>query len=300
MNICPGATYQPIPASLFGNRARRRKGRAFVAHVAVSEALNLPPSSTSADWHFYIPKVGPKFYQYVDLDYVAYAQLDGNADCVSAETQGGVHAPDAEPWSDFEVATLAHILKYLHDSEGTPLRLMASSAASERGFGWHRLGIDPWRLPGTQKWSSSRGKLCPGTVKISQAPRIVALAAGSAGSAGTQEEDDDMPSLQEIHDAVWFGTSGAKLLPNYARAADGSEGEWAFTLLGWMQTRIAQDTAAQVAALTGEIAGLNSALEQLANAPGQAVDLAAVQEAARAGTADAIKEIDVTVHTDNG
>lgn len=294
MNVCPGATYQPIA---LGGRARRRKGRAFVSHVAVSEAQNLRPSSSAADWHFYIPRVGPKFYQYVDLDYVAYAQLDGNADCVSAETQGGVHNPDSEPWSDFQIATLAHILKYLHDSEGIPLRLMQSSAAAERGFGYHRLGIDPWRKAGTQKWSSARGKLCPGAGKIAQTPRVVALAAGSTGSAPTTGDDDDMPTLQEIHDAIWFGTSGARLLPNYARAADGSQGEWAFTLLGWMQTRVAQDTAAQVASLTGEIAGLTAALEQLAKAPGQAVDLAAVREASRAGTADAIKAIDVTVNT---
>lgn len=62
-----------------------------------------------------------------------------------------------------------------------------------------------------------------------------------------------------------------------------------------------QDTvdanSAKLAELTAAITGLVEALRQAASAPGQALDLAAVQEAARKGAAEAIAGIDVTVHT---
>lgn len=245
MNVCPGAIYQPISAAQFGGRARRRKGRGFIGHVAVSESQNLRPSSTAADWHFYIPRVGPNFYQYVDLDFVAYAQLEGNADLVSAETQGGVHGPDTEPWSPFQVATLAHIFKYLHDSESVPLRLMASSAASEKGFGYHRLGIDPWRLPNTQKWSSSRGKLCPGAAKIAQAPQVVALAAG-------QQEGDDMPSFDDV--IHWTNPETGKPLDNtFAQLL-----VWTNWYAGKTNTAVSELTD-EVKALREEVAALKKA-----------------------------------------
>lgn len=226
MNLCPGATYVPLSIAQLGGRARRRKGRGFIGHVAVSESQNLRPSSTSADWHFYVPRSGPQFFQYIDLDLVAYAQLEGNPDLVSAETQGGVKDPDHEPWSGFQLATLAHILKYLHDSEGIPLKLMQSSAAGERGFGWHRLGIDPWRLPGTQKWSSSRGKLCPGAVKISQAPLVVQLAAGSGSGEGFLMALTDAQQ-KELYD-------NAKAVATWARGGDPNVDN--FTLL-WMMLK---------------------------------------------------------------
>lgn len=181
-NIVPGVRWEPI--SLAGV-PRRRKGRGFCLHVAVSNAPALRPGS-NATWHFYLPKQGQAI-QYVDLDYVAYAQLDGNPTMVSAESQGGMVDADREPWTDNQCEWAARILAHLHRTEGTPLQVMPDSRPESRGLGYHRLGVDPWRVAGGERWSSSRGKLCPGAAKIAQVPSIVARAAALVN--GTTEED---------------------------------------------------------------------------------------------------------------
>jgi hypothetical protein len=181
-NLVPGARWEPI--SLAGV-PRRRKGRGFCLHVAVSNAPALRPGS-NATWHFYLPKQGQAI-QYVDLDYVAYAQLEGNPTMVSAESQGGMVDADREPWTDNQCEWAARILAHLHKTEGTPLQVMPDSRAESKGLGYHRLGIDPWRVGAGERWSSSRGKLCPGAAKIAQVPSIVARATQLVN--GTTEED---------------------------------------------------------------------------------------------------------------
>src|SRR6266508_4205161 len=76
---------------------------AVVNHIAVSDGaslfnyFNTPGNPTS---HFYIRKAGSlgpnagmaDYEQYVDTDFRAPAQLEGNHRCISIETQGGVGA----------------------------------------------------------------------------------------------------------------------------------------------------------------------------------------------------------------
>jgi hypothetical protein len=169
--VCPFATYRPTS---FGQRQTRRKGQRGVLHVAVSERAELAPWSGNT-WHFYVNKAG-QAYQYVDLDLVAWANVDANPDAVAIETQGGVSDPDGEPWTAPQAATIARIVRWVHDTEGTPMVALPDSLFGRRGWGPHRLGIDPWRVSGGQVWSSSRGKLCPGAAKIAQIPQILALA----------------------------------------------------------------------------------------------------------------------------
>jgi hypothetical protein len=163
-NLVPGARWEPI--SLAGV-PRRRKGRGFCLHVAVSNAPALRPGS-NATWH-------------------SYAQLEGNPTMVSAESQGGMVDADREPWTDNQCEWAARILAHLHKTEGTPLQVMPDSRAESKGLGYHRLGIDPWRVGAGERWSSSRGKLCPGAAKIAQVPSIVARATQLVN--GTTEED---------------------------------------------------------------------------------------------------------------
>lgn len=185
-NIVPGVLWQPIDYSGHG---MRRKGRGAVAHVAVAESASLRPAAGGNSWHFYLPRSGPAI-QYIDLDRCAYAQLDGNATMVSWESQGGVINADGEPWTDNQVEWGARILAHLSETEGVPLQVMPDSLPTSRGLGYHRLGIDPWRVPGGEKWSSAFGKLCPGAAKIAQIPRIVARAKQITNPA---PEEDDLP-----------------------------------------------------------------------------------------------------------
>jgi hypothetical protein len=177
MTLFPGAIWRPIPVS--PSRPKRGKGRAVILHVAVSEGASLFPifSTTGNDSHLYVRKDG-SVEQYIDLELVAYASIAANANTISVETQGGVTNPDGEPWTAAQVATLARIARWAHDTEGVPLSLMPNSLPASKGIGHHRLGIDPWRVAGGEVWSSSRGKLCPGAAKIAQIPQIITAAIG--------------------------------------------------------------------------------------------------------------------------
>jgi hypothetical protein len=171
MGWMPGAVR--VPYSYTG-RPRRRKGRGVVFHIAVSEQENLRPWGV-ADWHFYVSKRGT-IYQYIDTDFMAYAAADANSTMVMVETQGGVRNADSEPLTPAQVEAWAKIAAYVHKDEGAPLRLMQNSLATERGIGWHKLGVDPWRVPGGQRWSLAYGKICPGAAKIKQMPEVLARA----------------------------------------------------------------------------------------------------------------------------
>lgn len=184
MNIVPGAIWQPIDV---GQRAARKKGRGAVGHVAVSGAKNLPATTPLAvrggDWHFYLPKDGNpngtvRFFQYIDLDLQCWASMDGNTTLPAWESEGGLGTTaqvNAEPWTENQLEAAAIIYAHLVRTEGAPLQVMPDSRPTSRGLGAHRFGIDPWRVPGGEKWSDP-GKLCPGTAKVAQLPEIVARA----------------------------------------------------------------------------------------------------------------------------
>lgn len=186
-NLIPGALWQPVDV---GNRAARRKGRAVVGHIAVSNSANLRPAADvntrPADWHLYLPEAGG-IIQQIDLDLQSWATRDGNGSVIAWESQGGVTpAGVAAPWSDGQVEAAAFVLAYANETEGVPLDVMPDSRPASRGMGHHGLGIDPWRVSGGELWSSARGKECPGPARKLQVPVIVSRARelrhGSAGS----------------------------------------------------------------------------------------------------------------------
>lgn len=178
--VVPGALWLPVDV---GNRAARRKGRGFIAHVAVSESPRLVPgplSTRPADWTFYFPKdptpTGQRFIQQIDFDLQCWSSVAGNATCPAGESQGGVNNPNGEPWTDNQAESIAIVYAFGMEHEGWPDQLMPDSRPGSRGLGWHRLGIDPWRVSGGELWSSSRGKVCPGDAKIAGMPMILARA----------------------------------------------------------------------------------------------------------------------------
>lgn len=158
--------------------------RGACLHIAVSNGASLhdyfnqPGNPTS---HFYVRSTGntngmSDFEQYVDTKYRAPAQLEGNPTLISLETQGGVGADLNQPWPATMVERIAWILAECNRLDGIPLHRMSNSLPASTGVGYHRLGVDPWRVNGGELWSTSAGKVCPGDARIAQVPAIVTRA----------------------------------------------------------------------------------------------------------------------------
>jgi len=188
----PGAIRKEVTRHRTAMTARR-----FVFHTAVSAAsslfdyFNQPGNATS---HFYVRADGI-IEQYVSTAYRAPAQLDGNHDCISVETQDmGPAFPtwsgsDVPAWSPAQLTALAQMSAWVAQVHSIPLTLLPDSVDGRTGFGYHRLGVDPWRVPAGELWSNAYGKVCPGDRRIAQIPHILAQASG-----------DDMTS--EEHNAL--------------------------------------------------------------------------------------------------
>jgi len=231
MAIFPGAINKPITASK--GRQRLTLYHRLNLHVAVSEAASLHDlfnRSGQVDSHFYVRRDGT-VEQYVDTDWRAFADLDGNDATISVETQGGVNNPDSEPWTTAQLEALAQLYAWVVRTHGIAHKVATSSHADERsrGLSWHRLGIDgnfP-ALPdpragriqrgGGLRYSSAAGKICPGAGKIYQIPEIFERSAqilGTTPNPPTSEEDDMTPAqaaqLTAILDLLTPGVAGVK------------------------------------------------------------------------------------------
>ena len=158
--------------------------RGFCLHIAISNGASLynyfnqPGSPTS---HFYVRKSGntngmADFEQYVDTKYQAPANLEGNPTLISLETQGGVGDDVNNGWTATQVERIAWILAQCHLIHGIPLKAMRNSLPASTGVGYHRLGIDPWRVDGGELWSTAYGKICPTSAREAQITHIITRA----------------------------------------------------------------------------------------------------------------------------
>lgn len=124
-------------------------------------------------------------YQWVDTDFQADANLQGNARLISIETSDG--GDETTPWSDAQLDAIAALVVWACQEYSIPAALIPDSGSDRRGIGYHRQGIDPWRTTGTEKWSNAAGKVCPGDVRIDQLindviPRVQQELGGSSDS----------------------------------------------------------------------------------------------------------------------
>jgi len=179
--LMPGAIVKLIPKH---NTRRRAAFNRLNLHIAVSEADSLYGFFSGADVcaNLYVRRSGV-IEQYIDTDFCSAADLEGNDGSVSVETQGGVTNADGEPWTPEQVAALARIYAWVRAQHGVANKLATTSRIGDesKGLSWHRLGIDPWRVSGGMRYSSSRGKRCPGDARIAQVPAI--FAASQDGTA---------------------------------------------------------------------------------------------------------------------
>lgn len=178
----PHAIWKPVTVK---SRARLTTVDRFNLHIAVSETSSLHSffnRKGNPDSHFYVRRDGT-VEQYVDTQYRAYCDVEGNGSSISVETQGGVKNPNQEEWTEEQVKALAALWAWVRKTHGVKNKLATNSLPnrdSSRGLSWHRLGIDPWRVSGGLRYSNSRGKVCPGTARIKQAEEIHALSQADA------------------------------------------------------------------------------------------------------------------------
>lgn len=135
---------------------------------------------------------GAELRQWQDLRFRAASDLEGNPRCISIENEDrGGHFPnwsgsDVPEFTDAQADLLVVTLSWLCHRFGLPKSAIGSSCTHERGIGWHRLGIDPWRTTSCPRWSHGRGKACPGDRRIAQlvneiVPQVSAPSSPSAG-----------------------------------------------------------------------------------------------------------------------
>ena len=146
--------------------------------------------------------------QWTDLDCRADANYEANHRAISIETADkGEDFPawsgsNVPAWTPQQVEAIARIVAWCCARYDIPCVLVPDSRPGRRGIGYHRQGIDPWRVSGGEQWSTSAGKVCPGNRRIAQVPAVIDRA--RAILAG---EDDDMSAeaekmIKTLHDHV--------------------------------------------------------------------------------------------------
>lgn len=175
----------------------------FVLHTAVVNASELKPGATGSFWHFYVGPTGT-VYQYVDTAMRAGAETyPGSVGSISVETWDGYRedanrrpipldaygvtgwrsTSDVPAWTNAQVASLAKLWAWLRKTHPTiPNRLATTSKddGTSHGLAYHRLGVklratDKLSQTGGVVWSSTAGKVCPGTRRMAQVPGVHAL-----------------------------------------------------------------------------------------------------------------------------
>lgn len=155
---------------------------------AADSAFHNPSWRASA--HFGIGNDG-RLVQWVDTADKAWAEVAGNPDYHSVETEGW----DTMGLTVAQTATLARLYRWGHDTFGWPYEL--ADVPGQRGLAWHGMGGDAW--------GGHFG--CPGTTRRQQRAGVLALAQGGGEDdvwdTNQQREIDGIKDkLNEAHDAV--------------------------------------------------------------------------------------------------
>lgn len=244
----------------------------MVGYLTSTDAMFKQGGWTGTESHFGVGgKWGPDkdagldgvIYQWQDTDFRADANLEGNRRLISIETADNAPrlARDIEPWTDKQCIAIIRLVAQLCRTYSIPAVLVPDSKPGRRGIGWHRLGIDPWRVAGGEVWSKARGKECPGDARIKQIkdvilPGVKAELAGVTIPVAIPKED-----TVELKDKIKLGDSAAKELASATK--DGTISvEYA---LLWGGARGAQ-LRAQLIAQGKQLAALQASLTALSGA----------------------------------
>lgn len=183
MTRFPGAVWRgPVP----NQGGAMGPIRGLVLHIQEgSEAgtdawFHNPSSKVSA--HFGNPKTGP-LDQWVEVGTVAWAEVSGNTNWVSIETEG--HSGDSLTPSQFE--NTAQLLAWLHTTHGVPLTISDTPAAGTPGLTGHGLGGAAW----------GGHYDCPGSPILAQRGAIIARAQALLGAAPAPSTPTPIPTPTE-------------------------------------------------------------------------------------------------------
>lgn len=174
----PGAVRKPLTRN-FTNASRSRTD-GVVLHVAASEAATLQGwfnnPAARASSHFYIRRSGV-VEQYLPINLISWAGVESDSRMISIETQG----MGAGTWDAAQVNAIVDVLRWIRTVYPFPVRQMTSSKRTEKGIGYHALGVpgSNWQKlrrvsqTGGELWSGAVGKICPGPGRVAQIPAII-------------------------------------------------------------------------------------------------------------------------------
>lgn len=141
--------------------------------------------------------------QWQDLRYRAASDYQGNPYSISIECEDhGLQFPkwsgsNVPAFSKAQVESLIVLLSWLCARFGIPSEAIRSSCPDQRGIGWHRFGIDPWRQHGCARWSTAYAKACPGNRRIYQMKNVIIPAVAVGGGKDKEDLDMDKKTFQK-------------------------------------------------------------------------------------------------------
>ncbi len=161
--------------------------------------------------------------QWQDTEFSADANYDGNSRVISIETGDNFPqaASDIEPWTPKQIASIVRIVVWACKTYDIPAVQVPDSKPGRRGIAYHRQGCEHSRgvgavpgflVEGGERWSTRRGKECPGPKRIAQIPLIIrqvkaALTLPTIPATPDKGDDEmqwtDKVALTETDAKVW-------------------------------------------------------------------------------------------------
>jgi len=231
--------------------------------------------------------------QWQDLRYRAASDLNGNPYCISIENEDtGPLFPrwsgsDVPRFTDKQADALVMLLSWLCHRFGLPRSAITTSCPHERGIGYHRLGVNPYRNTDCgHLWSSAYGKACPGDRRIHQLVHEIIPRVSAPGSTPGGPVTDAVSRTSAIHlTGRLAGLTAAEIREVLDRGADAMPADLSLRAIRSDLARIRNDIAALAQAKPPTVSIDTDALAQaVASKIGEIVtsvtdaDLAAIAE----------------------
>jgi hypothetical protein len=227
-------------------------------------------------------------YQWQDTEFTADANLNGNRRVISIETADNAPrlARDIEPWTPRQCTAIIGLVAQLCRKYDIPAELIPDSRPTRRGIGFHRQGIDPWRVAGGEVWSTSRGKECPGDRRIAQLRSVIVPGVRHA-LAGEKIVVENPVTWTDQHKLT---ATDAKI---YGQKKGELRSESAFIRYPPGVERLRQEMKQANRQLTALVGAQNAAIAALTNAlrSGGSLTEQQAQAAARAGAEAALRAL---------
>lgn len=178
--LYPGAQWRPLASQ---QPSKMSAHNLIILHTMVgslwgTDSYFAQNGYGGTESHFGVGHDG-EILQWVDLECRADANLDANDDAISIETADlGDGFPDwsgsnVPAWTADQIEAIAQIVAWCCARWSIPCVLVPDSKPGRRGIGYHRQGIDPWRVDGGEEWSTSEGKVCPGDRRVGQVDDVI-------------------------------------------------------------------------------------------------------------------------------